>query len=236
MRNPLWVLLAATVAGCGSGTDPEAYRAEPVIVVVLTAGQPTHSLTARWSVPVDSVEVLTGDARPIAPADLNLRIDGPGGVATSPRPVADTPGAYRIDLTVLPDAQYRLAGTIAGRAVNGATTVPGPITFVAPTNGVVVLTADPVQNVRYHIRSRNAVAVAILNDNPFELPPAIGDTVGVWSFPTALFQRDTSRLSIQTHDHAAAGFLDRRFWVTNLTGALGVLGSQNVGTLLVVGR
>lgn len=221
-RRTLAVFSALFATACGDGLGPSRSPAQPVIVILLTAGQQTHPVTATWSIPAESSAALLGSQRPIGSTDLVLSVRGPDGSETLPEPVSTTPGLYSLRMSVVPGEEYRLSGSVAGRPIAASCRVPLEAVFIEPAGGVFRLKVNQ-PGPTFRIRSAGTALVLFSNGANFLQAPS--DTVGVFlpfGFPAeGLYGAD-----VETWERAAAGYFFREDWVTNLTGAVGVFGAR----------
>ncbi|MCC7132167.1 MAG: hypothetical protein IT352_05950 [Gemmatimonadales bacterium] len=236
MRVSLWATLTLFVlgAGCAHVVDapPPAARL-PLVEAVLVVGTAPTPFRIGW---VDSSQAIP--VLPIDPADVQLDLIGPGArrsLVADP----DSAGRFTVDLPIAAGTEYRLAGTINGQPVAGATTTPSGFSVVAPTSSPIVLPATPgvAQFVDY--RWETPGATLVLADSAF-FPPGYSVT-----------RVDRGRLAILGRAAGMTGptiqlwalnlDADRYLFgtpapATNLEGAFGLLGGALARRLEVTWR
>ena len=146
MRPGDFLFLPLTVInGCATVVDPPPHPGRtPVVEALLIGGTDTATFRLTWA---DSVASSRPD--PIRPADVQLTLrtaDGPG-VGLVPHP--DSAGWFLATLAIAPGKQYRLDGTILGRAVAAATTIPASFTVAAPAGDVAAGVLGAVEPFRW---------------------------------------------------------------------------------------
>ena len=106
----------------------------PAISMTLIVGETLQVASVTVATPGDST--LPTQGVPVAPADVDLRIVDDSGITLSLVP-GPTPGRYDVALAPALGRTYRLEGTVLGRAVSFATSVPQRFDVVSLPNDTI---------------------------------------------------------------------------------------------------
>lgn len=217
-RTPLVILVLLTGA-CSNLVDPPPPTRTPFVEAMLVADSRQSTVRVGW---LDSTRP---GASPVASADVALSLESDAG-DTVPLEAVPEPGLFIARLKIDAGSRYRLSGTIGGRPVSAATTVPARLEVAQPVGDTLHLTADgtaangPYRTLPFQWSASGAALFAL--ESAYVIPTAETTTAAA-----GLMLVFGHQLRIVAMNRDLAEYLHRTPAATNVTGGFGVLGGAS---------
>jgi hypothetical protein len=173
-------LVSIGLSSCsGSVTAPPSDSNVPVVQSLLVVGSSRHVVWVEWATPADSL--IRDDLRPVASPLVDLWLVAPGADSVRFQPVPGSPGAFEVvGLTIAPQQDYRLSGTVNGVAVSARTRTPGVLQILDPQGDTIRVSSDCGLNcpLAYHWHAPGATAYEYRTGGSRGSLGIVRDTIG----------------------------------------------------------
>ncbi len=221
------VLLCCCATACDTLSTPPSGGPLPVVQGLLIVGEPRNVISVTWSIPAESTFGFAGPARPVAPAEVSLRLMQPSGGSLPVVSTDPAKGQFEVVGDILPQSAYDLEGSVAGHSVSAHVVTPGPFLISLPAGDTVRLSnaGNAARRVTYLWHANGALGFSA---KPFPTSvSAASDSTGTIFF---FIEPDTVPLTLLAFERHAAEFflpspIERRRG--NIEGALGVFGAAS---------
>jgi len=173
--SPVYILSLMLGAGCSDKPPLTTGGPEPIISLVLVAGESVQVAAVMFGSHPDSAIPISSP--PVPAAEVMLQVVGDDSINHVFVQSPGRPGYFETSLEVVPGATYSLRGTVTGRPVLSTTTLPQNFDVVLPVEDTILAPSNSDNHwIDYSFRSVGAVgfAVSVAGGNVVALPTILG--------------------------------------------------------------
>lgn len=232
-RRTFVALVSIGLTSCSGGvTAPPSDSSVPVVQSLLVVGASRHLVWVEWATPADSL--ISDDLRPVLPALVNLWLVPPVGDSVQFDPVPASPGAFEVEgVTVEPEQQYRLSGTVNSIAVSAGTTTPGLLRILAPESDTIRVSRDCGLNcpLAYRWHSTGAAAYEFIYGESGAIHGIVRDASGVLALQPG---SGASAFQVLAYNPEAADFYVPSIANGNVRGVFGAFAAAATAARVIV--